>query len=169
MTGSRTTVQGTGQQHPVYPLPIQAVLPQMIQPGVAQSSLCLPLAAYAPQSGAYNISKAADPQRPATCCRVRRSGVKNCIAPGIIKPTARALWENPDTYTKFMAAIAPVAWVSLEDCRGSGVPRFRGQFLYDGTDAGGGRWLEHLSGTMTDRGIVFRSDGDRRFGWDSSA
>jgi len=88
---------------------IQAASPQMLQRERGSIIIVSSIGGLrgSPVLGAYNISKAADLQLARNLAvEFGKSGVRvNCIAPGIIKTDfARALWENPDTYAKFMAA-----------------------------------------------------------------
>ncbi|MEP7248037.1 MAG: SDR family oxidoreductase [Gammaproteobacteria bacterium] len=88
---------------------IQAASPQMIQRKRGSIIIVSSLGGLRGSRviGAYNISKAADLQLARNLAvEFGASGVRvNCIAPGIIKTDfARALWDNPETYAKFMAA-----------------------------------------------------------------
>lgn len=88
---------------------IQAVSPQMLQRKRGSIIIVSSIGGLrgSPVLGAYNISKAADLQLGRNLAvEFGGSGVRvNCIAPGIIQTDfARALWENPETHAKFMAA-----------------------------------------------------------------
>lgn len=88
---------------------IQAAAPQMLERKSGSIVIVSSIGGLrgSPVLGAYNISKAADLQLARNLAvEFGSSGVRvNCIAPGIIKTDfARALWENPETYAKFMAS-----------------------------------------------------------------
>jgi len=88
---------------------IQAASPRMLQRKRGSIIIVSSIGGLrgSPVLGAYNISKAADLQLARNLAvEFGGSNVRvNCIAPGIIKTDfARALWENPETYARFMAS-----------------------------------------------------------------
>jgi NAD(P)-dependent dehydrogenase (short-subunit alcohol dehydrogenase family) len=84
------------------------VLPQMAERGGGSVTIVSSIAGLvgSPSIGVYGISKAADMALARNICV--EWGPKNiranCIAPGLVRTDfAKALWENPETYTKTIA------------------------------------------------------------------
>ena len=88
---------------------IQMTAPQMIERRSGSIVIVSSIGGLrgSPVIGAYNVSKAADFQLARNLAvEYGQHNVRvNCIAPGIIKTDfARALWDNPETLSRFMAA-----------------------------------------------------------------
>ncbi len=88
---------------------IQMVAPQMVERREGSIIIVSSIGGLrgSPVIGAYNVSKAADLQLARNLAvEFGEHNVRvNCISPGIIKTDfARALWEDPQTLDRFMAA-----------------------------------------------------------------